>query len=79
MSNFQIIRNHPDDEYFPIKHEDPRTCMGYPSCGAGYATDRFDFCLQRSPSKKWVCTKKKGHAGVHVACQAEQHNLEVWD
>ena len=33
------------------------------------------------PSKHdgWVCSRRLGHSGLHIACAAPYHNLEAWE
>ncbi len=40
--------------------------------------DRNNFCGEQDEKKFFVCTRKIGHKGNHVACGTEEHDLKIW-
>lgn len=35
-------------------------------------------CGTPDPRGIYVCTRKKGHDGPHIACSGSNHNLKSW-
>jgi len=51
----------------------------YKDCTAtGDPPDPWDVCNDVSPSGHWVCTRRKGHRGEHIACRVGDHCLAAW-
>ena len=40
--------------------------------------DDGSHCGVPDPRNIYVCTRKKGHSGHHVACSGNRHNLKSW-
>ena len=39
----------------------------------------INICYKRSPNDVFVCTRKIGHEGNHIACDGgSKHNLSIW-
>lgn len=36
-------------------------------------------CMARRQEESWTCTREKGHAGPHVACNSSEHNVFRWE
>jgi hypothetical protein len=34
--------------------------------------------INNDNSARYLCTRQKGHEGLHIACSNSIHNLEVW-
>ena len=38
----------------------------------------LDLCYTVDPDGVYVCTRRRGHSGDHVACSGSQHRLKTW-
>jgi hypothetical protein len=38
------------------------------------------YCYAKDPHpfSYWVCTRPKGHSGVHIACNTQWHHIADW-
>ena len=49
-------------------------------CGGGLCTDDPEqMCYQVDPQNVYVCTRKKGHSGPHIACSGSTHDMKTWE
>jgi hypothetical protein len=50
---------------------------GSASCDCVHATDDGECCNAKAKAA-WLCSRKKGHEGEHVACTTRKHGLHRW-
>ena len=48
------------------------------SCNGDLCVSDGSHCGTPDPRGVYVCTRKHGHAGPHIACSGSQHNLKTW-
>ena len=48
------------------------------ACNGALCEDIVDICYTPDPQKIYVCTRKAGHPGPHIACSGGNHNLKKW-
>ena len=47
-------------------------------CKGDLCVDDGSHCGVPDPRNIYVCTRKKGHSGPHIACSGSNHNLKSW-
>lgn len=46
---------------------------------SSYGKDLLHQRGRKPLGRHWVCTMPKGHAGAHIACRVEWHDLASWE
>ncbi len=41
--------------------------------------ETYKFCGEFTKDKFYVCTRKTGHKGNHVACGTIEHEVKIWE
>lgn len=47
-------------------------------CDGTLCEDVANICYAVDPEQVYVCTRKKGHKGSHIACSGMTHNMKSW-